>query len=211
LSLKDGQLSVSGREFNLAPAKTLLTRALSRSDPFYTPPRPPVFFGREDTVQYLVKVLMGEDSVPFEHEYDHVALMGAAGTGKSSLAKAIINEQAIVSAFHARLFIAYDDVGPSAMTYQLFLDRIANALRVAPANSNTIFERLKNLPALLVIDNAEIFGQAGKEDAAKISLMIDTLMMQPITRIVLISRNIKDCLNHAGFAFCMLGGIPDIS
>jgi len=109
--------------------------------------------------------------------------------GKSSIAKTVLNAEEIISSFEARLFITYDGVASSAMTYQLFLDRIAGALSIEPAESNTILRRLSNLSALLVIDNAETFLEAGKEDAGKISLMIDALGAYSRTRIILTSRN----------------------
>jgi len=152
----------------------------TRNLEFFTPPRPLVFFGRVDMIYEIVNaVLTGQ----------HIMLIGTGGVGKSSIAKAVLNEDAIVSSFEARVFITYDGVASSAMTYQLFLDRMADALNLTNANSLMILKRLETLDALLVIDNAETLLEADDVDSGRIAEVLDTLGSLKSTRIIVTSRN----------------------
>ena len=116
-------------------------------------------------------------------------LIGTGGMGKSSIAKVVLNEEPIASSFEARLFITYDGIASSAMTYQLFLDRIATELRLPSPDLTSIIQRLENLPALLVIDNAETLLEADDIDSARIAEVLDTLGSMTTTRIIVTTRN----------------------
>jgi len=110
--------------------------------------------------------------------------------GKSTIAKAVLNEERISSKFTARLFVTYDDIVSSAMTYQLFMNRIAEALGL-PASTATpaIIQHLQALTALLVIDNAETFLEASKSDAPLINKFLEDVGSQATTRIIMTTRN----------------------
>jgi len=141
---------------------------------------PAIFFGRVDIVAEIVDTILSGR---------HIALIGTGGMGKSSIAKAVLNEAAIISDFEPRLFITYDGIASSAMSYQLFLDRLSTALNIHKSDSTSILKRLDQFSALLVIDNAETFLEAADADSGRIAEMLDALGAQPTTRIVLTTRN----------------------
>jgi len=119
----------------------------------------------------------------------HVMLIGTGGMGKSSIAKAVLNEESIASSFEARLFITYDGVASSAMTYQLFLDRIATQLKLPNPDLTSMIQRLESITALLVIDNAETLLEADEVDSRRIAEVLDMLGGLTTTRIIATTRN----------------------
>jgi len=120
----------------------------------------------------------------------HVALIGTGGVGKSTVSKAVLNEEPIVTQFNARLFITYDSIGLSAMTYQVFLDHISKALGLpASTSAPSITQFLKTLNALLVIDNAETFLDAPQSDIKSIYEFLTEIGSHSATRIIMTTRN----------------------
>jgi len=119
----------------------------------------------------------------------HVALLGVGGIGKSSIAKAVLNDKKIEPRFRVRVFITYDGVASTAMTFQLFLERICSALALTDADIPAILRFLASTTALLVVDNAETFNDAGDEDAGKLFAALNSIGAQPSTRIIFTSRN----------------------
>jgi len=145
-----------------------------------TPPRPSIFFGRDGIVKDIVNILL-------RPQQRHVALIGPGGIGKTSIAKAILNEELIVSMFHARIFVTFDDIAYSMMTYQTFLDRIAEAIGIPVSTRMAIMHRLKTLQSiLLVVDNAEIFVECGPDAFRDISKMLDSI--GTLSRIIFTTR-----------------------
>jgi len=145
-----------------------------------TPPRPSIFFGRDGIVKDIVNILL-------RPQQRHVALIGPGGIGKTSIAKAVLNEELIVSMFHARIFLTFDDVAYSMMTYQTFLDRIAEAIGIPVSTRIAIMHRLKKLQSiLLVVDNAEIFVECGPDAFRDISKMLDSI--GTLSRIIFTTR-----------------------
>jgi len=121
----------------------------------------------------------------------HAALLGAGGIGKTSIAKAILNDPSIGQRFRIRVFVTYDGVDASAMSYQLFLERISSALGFPNADFHMILQRLGSTNALLVVDNAETFKNSGPVDLGHILGALDTIGAQESTRIIFTSRNIE--------------------
>ena len=158
-----------------------------------------MFFGRDATVHDVVQTLL---------RGDHVALIGTGGTGKSSVAKAVLNEPLIVSEFDARLFITYDGVAPSAMTYQLFLDKISRVLNTSKADSNNILSCLEVVSAILVIDNAETLLEASSVDLERILELLDTIGSQRRTRILMTTRNHETVPPNLAFQRIPVAGLP---
>ena len=110
--------------------------------------------------------------------------------GKSTIAKAVLNEEAIIAQFKARLFITYDGIASSAMTYQMFLGRIEEALRFpASSSASSLVQHLQTLQALLVIDNAETFLGASQNDATLIHRFMEDIGSHSATRIIMTTRN----------------------
>jgi hypothetical protein len=70
-----------------------------------------MFYGRDDLVAELTNPVVN---------YEHIALIGSGGMGKSSLAKAILNEALVIEKFaERRFFVTYDGMDPSAITFEI--------------------------------------------------------------------------------------------
>ncbi|KAG5349292.1 hypothetical protein C0989_004805, partial [Termitomyces sp. Mn162] len=135
-------------------------------EPDVLPTRPRVFVGRSDLVQSATDALL---------KFHHVALIGPGGIGKSSIARAVLNDEVIVSKFKARrYFIQFDNINVNQVNLKTFLDQIARALGFAtPVNAyNLITKTLSTAETLLVLDNAETFLDATM-DAGWITDAID--------------------------------------
>ncbi|KAJ7463280.1 P-loop containing nucleoside triphosphate hydrolase protein, partial [Mycena latifolia] len=70
------------------------------------PSQPLIFHGRESELQDIVKMLNEEDS-------PRIAIIGAGGMGKTSLARATLHHPEIVIKYEHRLFVACDSVNTS--------------------------------------------------------------------------------------------------
>src|SRR4051812_27603239 len=101
------------------------------------PPRPSVFFGRDKLVDQLCTVLMDPDR-------RHAALLGTGGIGKTSIAKAILNDPRIKVFFNEHLlFIRFDNILTAQITYTIFVDRVARVLGIpSSGNHDTILGHL---------------------------------------------------------------------
>ncbi|KAG1891750.1 uncharacterized protein F5891DRAFT_986620 [Suillus fuscotomentosus] len=74
------------------------------------PPRPSMFYGREDLVAELTNLAVDDE---------HITLIGLGGMGKSSPAKAIINKPPAMEKFaDGRVFVTYDSLDPSSITFE---------------------------------------------------------------------------------------------
>ena len=119
------------------------------------PPRPSIFFGREGLLHEVLDLFLGG------HERSHVVLVGPGGIGKSSLAKAILNDPVIEAKFkNRRFFIGFDNLLSSQITYNIFVECIARTLGVAVSASGShqeISDFMRSGDILIVLDNAETF------------------------------------------------------
>jgi tetratricopeptide (TPR) repeat protein len=88
-------------------------------------------------------------------------LIGPGGIGKSSLAKAILNDPVIEAKFrHRRFFVRFDDLLSAQITYNTFIECIARTLGVAVSTSGShreVSDFLRSGDILIVLDNAETF------------------------------------------------------
>ncbi|KAH7904341.1 hypothetical protein BJ138DRAFT_1166687 [Hygrophoropsis aurantiaca] len=149
------------------------------------PVRPPMFFGRDALVQDVVGSLNSQ----------HVILVGPGGIGKSSIAKAILNEDSIVARFNdRRFFVRFDDINASQVTFDTFIGLIAGTLGVRSnrLGSITIFLGAGNV--LLVFDNAETFQDAAT-GADRIAEAIEEFGALPTVTIMFTSRNRRVPMN----------------
>ncbi|KAF8059940.1 hypothetical protein FPV67DRAFT_1515343 [Lyophyllum atratum] len=116
------------------------------------PAKPTMFFGRDDLVRSSVESLLN---------YRHVALIGTGGMGKTTISRAVLNDDAIAAKFgDRRFFVRFDDMDASLITFATFLDRIAGALGISASTANTrtlVIKALSASDVLLVLDNAETF------------------------------------------------------
>ncbi|KAJ8584434.1 hypothetical protein M405DRAFT_884319 [Rhizopogon salebrosus TDB-379] len=119
------------------------------------PSRPSMFYGRDDLVAEMMNLIVSDE---------HIALIGPGGMGKSSLAKAILNEALVVEKFaERRFFVTYDGMDPSAITFETFMTRLARALGIELVGVDPmrqICTFLRSTSALIVLDNAETFEEA---------------------------------------------------
>ncbi|KAG2346547.1 hypothetical protein BDR05DRAFT_1057646, partial [Suillus weaverae] len=124
------------------------------------PSRPAMLYGRDDLVAELTNLVVNDE---------HLALIGPGGMGKSSLAKAIINEPLVVDKFaDRRFFVAYDDLDHSTITFKTFMTRFAGALGIEIAGADPVRQIstfLRSASALVVLDNAETFEEASASSA----------------------------------------------
>ncbi|KAG2143110.1 hypothetical protein BD769DRAFT_1772188 [Suillus cothurnatus] len=119
------------------------------------PSRPAMLYGRDDLVAELMNLVVNDE---------HLALIGPGGMGKSSLAKAIINDPLITKRFgDRRFFVTYDGLDPSTITFETFMTRFTRALGIEIAGSDPLRQMstfLDSASALIVLDNAETFEEA---------------------------------------------------
>ncbi|KAG0694300.1 hypothetical protein DFH29DRAFT_1083876 [Suillus ampliporus] len=124
------------------------------------PPRPSMFYGRQDLVAELTDLVVNDE---------HIALIGPGGMGKSSLAKAILNEPHVTKKFgDRRFFVTYDGLDPLSITFETFITHFAAALGIELAGADPkrqISSFLRSASALVVLDNAETFEEANASSA----------------------------------------------
>ncbi|KAG0708348.1 hypothetical protein DFH29DRAFT_477621 [Suillus ampliporus] len=126
------------------------------------PSRPTMFYGRDDLVAELTDLVVNDE---------HIALIGPGGMGKSSLAKAILNEKLVREKFtDRRYFVTYDGLDPSTITFDAFMTRLAGVLGIELAGADPVGQIssfLRVASTLIVLDNAETFEEASASAALR--------------------------------------------
>ncbi|KAG2358414.1 hypothetical protein BDR07DRAFT_284585 [Suillus spraguei] len=155
------------------------------------PSRPSMFYGRDDLVAELTDLVINNE---------HLALIGPGGMGKSSLAKAIINESLVMNKFSdMRFFITYDGLDPSTITLDTFMTRFAGALGIEIAGADPVRQIstfLRSASALVVLDNAETFEEASASSAlGEIPSFIAEIACIPGIVLILTSRSRRSAPN----------------
>jgi tetratricopeptide (TPR) repeat protein len=121
---------------------------------------------------------------------EHVALIGPGGIGKSSLAKALLHEDAIVRTYGTkRYFVTYDGMQASTMSHQVFINHIAKTLELSVRTRRAVLAHLQSKKCLLVLDNAETFLEAAGEDSGRIPKTIAELGDLTSVRLVFTTRS----------------------
>ncbi|KAG5726855.1 hypothetical protein E4T56_gene1116 [Termitomyces sp. T112] len=179
MNLKLDELLFMFQEHSITTTSHSQMDAIEEADVLPTWPR--VFVGRSALVQSATDALL---------KSHHVALIGPGGIGKSSVARAVLNDDTVVSKFQARrYFVRFDDMDVTQVNLKTFLDHIARALGFAtPVNAyNLITKTLSTSETLLVLDNAETFLDATM-DAGRIADAIDGFGARPNVTILLTTR-----------------------
>jgi tetratricopeptide (TPR) repeat protein len=150
-----------------------------------------MFYGRDDLVAELTNLVVNDE---------HIALIGPGGMGKSSLAKAILNEALVIDKFaERRFFVTYDGMDPSAITFETFMTHLARALGIELVGADPmrqIFTFLRSTSALIVLDNAETFEEArGQSALQEIPPAIADIADIPDIILILTSRSRRNAPN----------------
>ncbi|KAH9913301.1 uncharacterized protein B0H18DRAFT_1049404 [Fomitopsis serialis] len=112
------------------------------------PARPSIFFGRDETREHLVKMLIGEESA-------RIAILGPGGIGKTSLILIAMHSDPVEETFGMRRFFFRCD---AASTPQGLLSAIASELRISGEDLlSKVIAYFSSIvgPTLIVLDNFE--------------------------------------------------------
>ncbi|KAG1870808.1 P-loop containing nucleoside triphosphate hydrolase protein [Suillus subluteus] len=155
------------------------------------PSRPAMLFGRDVLVAELTNLVVNDE---------HLALIGPGGMGKSSLAKAIINEPLVMDRFaDRRFFVTYDELDPSTITFETFMAHFAGALGIDISSADPLRQIstfLRSACTLIVLDNAETFEEASASSALRdIPPAIAEIANIPGVILVLTSRSRRNAPN----------------
>ncbi|KAG1724167.1 uncharacterized protein EDB91DRAFT_143439 [Suillus paluster] len=159
--------------------------------PYMPPSRPSMLYGRDDLVAELMNLVVNDE---------HIALIGPGGMGKSSLAKAILNESPVMMKFaDRRFFVTYDGLDPSTITFDTFMTRFAGVLGMQLAGADPVGQIssfLRSATTLIVLDNAETFEEASESSALKeIPPAIAEIADIPGVTLILTSRSRRNAPN----------------
>ncbi|KAJ7124281.1 hypothetical protein C8R44DRAFT_916912 [Mycena epipterygia] len=110
------------------------------------PAKPKIFNGRESEVEHIVETLHQEPA--------SIAILGAGGMGKTSLAKAALHHPDVISKYQNRFFVASDSATTSVELAALIGLHIG--LKPGKDLSKPVVHYFSNsIPSLLILDNLE--------------------------------------------------------
>ncbi|KAJ7159279.1 hypothetical protein C8R43DRAFT_825599, partial [Mycena crocata] len=110
------------------------------------PAEPKIFHGRDAELKYIIEAIQRAPA--------RIAILGAGGMGKTTLAKAALHHPSMIMKHEARYFVASD----SATTSMELAAIIASHLELKPGKDLTqavIHYLSSGGPSLLILDNLE--------------------------------------------------------
>ncbi|KAJ6481615.1 hypothetical protein DFH09DRAFT_1292368 [Mycena vulgaris] len=148
IALSDGNSSDGASSvWNFISLETPQTNMASSNSLSLLPSEPPIFYGRESEILTILQSFT--DQVP------RIAILGAGGIGKTSLARAVLHHPAIAARYEThRLFIRCDTVSTCVQLVAL----IGAHIGLTPVKDLTrpvIHHFSTGPPTLLILDNLE--------------------------------------------------------
>ncbi|KAJ7122077.1 hypothetical protein C8R44DRAFT_852876 [Mycena epipterygia] len=111
------------------------------------PSQPKIFHGRDSELQQIINTLLS-------HESARIAILGAGGMGKTSLAKAVLHQPAVAAKYEYRLFIGSEHVTTSIGLAALISAHLG--LKPGKDLTNPVLRHFSKGPqCLLILDNLE--------------------------------------------------------
>ncbi|KAJ7715389.1 P-loop containing nucleoside triphosphate hydrolase protein [Mycena metata] len=129
-------------------------RCLSSNSSSLLPAEPKIFHGRDSELAHILKL--------FREGTPRIAILGAGGMGKTSLARIVVHHEQITSKYHEnRLFVPCDTVSSKPE----FAGLIGAHLGLKPGKDLTqaVLQHLSSCPpCLLILDNLETVWESTK-------------------------------------------------
>ncbi|KZO91500.1 hypothetical protein CALVIDRAFT_558131 [Calocera viscosa TUFC12733] len=142
------------------------------------PPKPAVFYGRDELVQSIVNILLSEETTC------RIPLLGPPGIGKTSVAAAVINNKKIKSKYGKNLYFLRCEALVSA---EGICRALGAALGLDHSEGEALFAALSSLACvLIVLDNLETLWDS--KDCSKVEDVLSKLAAIPCLSLIVTLR-----------------------